>query len=455
MNANIKKACLILAATACASLAQAQNMSSGYFIDNNDYRFELNPAFGNEHYFAGGFFGNLNVGLRGNLNLSDIIYNVNGKTCLFTNPGVSAEEFMSNIENKNKLNANIKENIISAGFKAFGGYNTVSVNANIDLNMMLPRELFSLAKEGVTNKTYDITNLRATASSYAEVALNHSHDIKAVPGLRVGATAKFLVGIGKVDAYFNKAQLSLQDDRWSAVTNADVYTSIANFRYLKDRNENTGHEYVSDIDIDKFGINGMGFAVDLGASYKFKDWEFSAAVLDLGFIHWKETYHASTNGDQTISTDAYTFNVDGDAQNNFDDEIDRFGDDLSALYELNDNGNIGGRSTSLAATMNVGVKYTLPVYDKLNFGLLNTTRFGSYAWTEFRLSANVMPIRGVALGVNGVTGTYGTGFGWLLSLGNKGPKFHVGMDRMFLKLAKQGVPLNSNIQVNFGIDFAF
>ncbi len=455
MYSIIKRAWLMLAATACVSWAQAQNMASGYFVDNNDYRFELNPALGNERGFFGVAFSNLNIGLRGNLNLSDFVYNVNGKTCLFTNPGVSADAFMNNIENKNKLNATMKENLLSVGFRAFGGYNTFSVNANLDVNMMLPRELFSLAKEGVSNQTYDISNLRASALSYAEIALNHSHDIKAVPGLRIGATAKILVGIGKVDASFNKAELSLQEDCWSAVTNADVYASVANLSCKSDVNETTGHPYVSGVDLSKFGINGMGAAVDLGIVYQLKAWEFSAALLDLGFIHWKETYHASTNGDQSIRTDAYTFNVDGDAQNNFDDEIDRLGDDLSALYELNDNGNIGGRSTMLAATLNVAVKYTLPAYKKLNFGLLATTRFGTYSWSECRLSANIAPAKWFALSVNGVTGTYGTGFGWLLSLGHKGPRLHIGMDRMFVKLAKQGVPLNSNLQMNCGIDFGF
>lgn len=455
MNSYIKKACLIIAASACTVSALAQNTASSYFLENSNNRYEMNPAFGNQHHYFGLGFSNFVVSTGGNLNLKDVIYSVNGKTCLFTNPNITAEEVMKNIENSNKLNTTLKENIFTIGFKAFGGYTNISVNAKASIDAAIPRALFSLAKEGVSNSHYDISDMKASALAYGELALNHSRDIKQVPGLRVGATLKFLVGIGKVDAKFNKANLNLDEDAWTATTNADVYASVANFKYETDINENTGHRYVSDVDFDKFGINGAGFAVDLGAEYKYQDWAFSLGLIDLGFIRWKETYHASTNGDQTIRTDAYTFNANEDAVNNYDDEFDRFKDDLSALYELEDNGNIGARSQGLAATMNVGAEYTLPIYRKLNFGLLNTTRFGEYSWTEFRLSANVAPITGVAASINGVCGTNGAGFGWLLTLGNKGPKFHIGMDRMFAKLAKQGVPLNSNMQFNFGIDFNF
>jgi hypothetical protein len=456
MYTHIKKACLIVLLLAGSSQAIAQNNASSYFLDGYNYRFQMNPAFGNDRTVISiPGVSNLNVSIKGNLNLSDVLYNVNGKTTLFTHPDVSTQEVMSNFSDKNKLTTNIKENIITVGFKAFGGYNAVSINANVGADVVIPGSFISLAKEGATNTTYDISNLRASAVGYAEVALNHSRDIKQVPGLRVGATAKILVGAGKADAYFNKAQLVLTDNEWIATTNADIYANVANLQLKHKINENTGHQYVSGLDLDKFKLNGMGFALDLGAEYKFQDWSFSAALLDLGFINWKETYHASTNGDQTVNTSAYTFNVDGDAANSFDNEFDRFKDDLSALYELNDNGNIGSKTKGLATTLNVGVDYTLSAYKKLNFGLLNTSRLGDYAWTEFRLSANIRPVKALSASVNGVCGTYGAGFGWLLNVCPKGYNFFIGMDRMFTKLAKQGVPLNSNMHLNFGMSVAF
>jgi hypothetical protein len=131
-------------------------------------------------------------------------------------------------------------------------------------------------------------------------------------------------------------------------------------------------------------------------------------------------------------------------------------DDLSALYELNDKGDIGSRTTTLAATLNLGVEYELPVYRKLRFGLLNTTRInGDYTWTEVRLSANVHPVNLVSVNANLVCNTFSYGFGWLVNLHMTGFNLFAGMDQTMGKLEKHGVPLKSRAQVNFGINFPF
>ena len=45
-----------------------------------------------------------------------------------------------------------------------------------------------------------------------------------------------------------------------------------------------------DFDTDNLGPTGFGMAIDLGATYKLNDeWTFSASLLDLGFISWKNT----------------------------------------------------------------------------------------------------------------------------------------------------------------------
>jgi hypothetical protein len=457
MNLYIKRACLVFTIIASATILKAQSAASGYFLDDYTYRFTMNPAIGNDKNFVSmPGLGNLNVGLRGNLDLSDIIYPYNGHTVLFSNPNITTENLMKRLDANNKINANVRETIISAGFKAFGGYNTVSVNAVANVSANIPRSLFSLAKEGVKNNTYDISDLDAQANAYAELALNHSRDIKSVPGLRVGAAIKFLLGYGNLDADFNKANLVLANNEWIATTNANVYTSAQGINYTHDVNSNTGHTYVDGYDFDTFKFNGLGLAFDLGAEYKLNDWKFSAAVTDLGFIKWSKTYLASTDGDQTINTDSYIFSANEDASNYAKDEARRLRDDLSALYELNDKGDIGSRTTTLAATLNLGVEYELPVYRKLRFGLLNTTRInGDYTWTEVRLSANVHPVNLVSVNANLVCNTFSYGFGWLVNLHMTGFNLFAGMDQTMGKLEKHGVPLKSRAQVNFGINFPF
>ena len=456
------KSIIAVAIWGLASAATAQNLNSGYFTDGYLYRHTLNPAFGNDQsYVAMPALGNLNVGMNSNLRVDDILFNVNGRTALFLNPQVSTSEFLDGIHDKNKITENLRLQILGTGFKAFGGYNTFEINARQDLGLNIPGSLFRLAKEGIGNKTYDISNFNAHAGGYAEIALGHSRQIN--DQLRVGAKLKVLLGIANIDANFKKAQLTLGENEWIGITDAEIQASIKSMKYEIEETERgpegeeTTHKYVSGLDIDSWGINGFGLAFDLGAEYKLdKNWAFSASLLDLGYIGWNNNYVASTNGERQINTDKYIFNVDEDASNSFENEADRLMEGLSALYELQDNGDMGSRSKALAATMNLGVQYTPDFYDKLSFGLLNSTRMaGKYSWTEFRLSANVAPTNIFSASANMALGTYGTSFGWLLNFHPSGFNLFVGMDHTLGKLAKQGVPLSGRANVNIGINFPF
>ncbi len=447
-----------LLASSAVTNGLAQNTYSGYFLDNYDYRFQMNPAFGNERGFVSfPVLGNLNLALNGNLNLSDVIYNVDGRTVLFTNPGVSTSEAMSKFHDKNRIGANIKVNILTVGFKGFGGYNTINLSTSVNAHASLPGSFFSLAKEGVENKTYDIKNLFANANAYATLALNHSREIKQVPGLRAGAALKFYIGGGNVDFKFNKAHLTLGENNWTALTNADIYASLTGFRFDHEYDEDNHREYVSGGNLDDgFGLNGFGMGLDLGAEYKWRDFKFSFAVLDLGFMRWGKTAWASTNGDRVVNTSDHIFDANSDAEISCDDEWKNLTGDISELYQLQDNGDLSSHSRSLGATLNFGVDYEFPFYRKLHFGLVNSTYInGPYTWTQFRVSANVAPVKMFSADINMVAGTYGVGFGWLFNIHPRGFNLFCGMDHTFGKLSKQLIPLKSNADFNIGINFPF
>lgn len=121
MKTTSKLFLLLAGAAASAAPLAAQNTYSGYFLDNYNYRFQMNPAYGNETSFVGfPALGNVNIGMQGNLHAKNVLFNVDGKTCLFTNPGVSVKEVMDGIHDKNRIGANVKLNILNGGFKAWG-----------------------------------------------------------------------------------------------------------------------------------------------------------------------------------------------------------------------------------------------------------------------------------------------------------------------------------------------
>lgn len=435
-----------IAATGLFS-AGAQNRSA-YFLDNYSYNYQMNPALGREGKFDISMpaLGNFNIGVASNFGLKSFIYNQNGKMVTFLHPDISADEAMKGFKNRNRLGLDLREGILSVGFKGLGGYNHVSINAVANVQARLPKSLFSFMKEGISNRTYDIGRVDVHADAYGEIALNHSHDLGHVlPGLKVGASVKFLVGIVNVDVNMNKADLYLGEDEWVATTDGLAQISMNHFAWELDEDGK-----IDGIDMDSFSApNGYGLAFDLGATYEFKDFTFGLAFNDIGFINWSHTNKAGTNGEHKFNSNDYVLDPA-----DIDDSFDKMKDDFTALYDLRAEEGETTRCRAIEATMNASVEYTLPMYRQLSFGLLNTTRLAHrFAWTDFRLSANYTPVKWLGLAVNYGIGTFGSSFGWMLNIAPKGFNIYVGMDRTLGKLAKQYVPMNANAQLSFGINF--
>ncbi len=227
---NKKSIALSLAALSLLSVS-AQESSTGYCMENYNVKWQMNPAMGNRNNYVGfPGLGNVNVAVNGNLSPTDIVYPLNGKTVLFTNPGISANEVLGNLSNKNHLSQNLGLNVLQAGFKAWGGYNNIAINVKENVSMELPKSIFSLLKEGIGNKTYDIKDLHAKAAAYAEIALNHSRDIKWVPGLRAGVSLKFLLPVAFAEADFNDLQVELGENNWQARSNARLRIGLDGVR---------------------------------------------------------------------------------------------------------------------------------------------------------------------------------------------------------------------------------
>jgi hypothetical protein len=106
--------------------------------------------------------------------------------------------------------------------------------------------------------------------------------------------------------------------------------------------------------------------------------------------------------------------------------------------------------------MNIGVRYTLPVYEKLHFGLLSATRFcGKHTWTEGRLSANWEPLCWLDGGVNLAANTFSTSMGWVVNVHPKGFNVFFGMDHLIGKVSKEMIPLSSNASFSMGMNVTF
>lgn len=380
-----------LMAVGCS--AAAQTINSAYFTEDYKFRHMLNPAFGNEqNYVSIPALGNISVNTHGNFGYRDVIMSnpmypslSDKKMTTFLNPYISAEDALSGFSTgNNRITGDVSLTILSAGFKAFGGYNTIEINSRTTTGVSLPYELFEFAKN-TGNHSYNIGDINAHAQSFAEIAFGHSRQIN--DKLRLGAKLKVLVGLGRADVKMRNMKADLTaEDKWTITGEATTDVSMKGFSYVSEEKEyniegSGTYERVNDVDLDGVGVGGFGMAIDLGGVYEInEDWTVSASVLDLGFISWTNDMLAENRSKSFVFNGFHDVSVTSDRGEEIDTKVDRYGDQLADFANLTDMGDKGGRSTGIGATINVGAEYTLPVYRKVSFGALCTSRInGAYS----------------------------------------------------------------------------
>lgn len=221
------------------------------------------------------------------------------------------------------------------------------------------------------------------------------------------------------------------------------------------KNDANGRRRISGIDEFKPSLSGFGMAFDLGATYQvMPDLMISAAITDLGFINWSNTYMASSAGSWTFDGFKNPIYAGGEdtGNNKIDDQLDALTDDLEDIFSVYEDGK-KSQSHALAATINLGAEYTLPVYRNLRFGFLYTSRMaGKFAHHQAQLSTVVRPVKWFEAAWNMAGGTAGFTSGLVLDFRAKRFNFFIGTDRFFGKVSKQFIPLNkANSSVSLGL----
>lgn len=442
----------------------AQELRTSYFMETSNYRHQMNPALLDSPY-VGLLFSNINIGMTGNIGAKQFIFDTNGlpgytgnyRYTTFMDPNVDAKTFLNKLHDKNRFDLYLNYNLFSVGFKAWGGVNLLELNLRSNTNLTLPKGLFEFAKTAGEKEHYEFGGLGMRTQNYMELALGHSRDIN--KQWRVGGKLKFLIGAAYADFTADNVTLDMTEDAWRIQSNAQVKASLLKSDVIHEdpsKNSADGRPRVKELDNFGFSLPGFGIALDLGVTYKpIENLTLSAAITDLGFISWKNTHHASSQGDYTFDgfNNIY-IGSDKDQTEDIDDQFDQIGDDLEEMFSVYDDGTKTA-TQALAATLNVGAEYKLPAYDKLKFGFLYTSRIhGKYSWHQGMLNVGVRPVKWFECNVNGAVTSTGVTAGGMLSLKAPHFNFYIAADRFFSKMGKQGVPLNSsNGNITFGMTF--
>lgn len=468
----LHKLLTVAALTGACLTASAQALHSGYFLEGYSFRHQLNPAFsGERNYISIPALGNINIGTQGNIGLGTFLYpQANGQLLTFMHSSINGQEFLSGLKDNNRINANINLALLSAGFHAWNGFNTVEINFRSNTSMNLPYDLFAFMKMGMTSDEthYHMENLGIRSDNYIELAFGHSRKIN--DKLNVGGKLKFLLGGANLSMKITEMDVTMAKDKWMVKANGEMNASLKGLtmptkaesgKEVSNPSQNDLIDW-DNIDVDNTGLGGFGMAIDLGASYKvMDDLTVSAALLDFGFMSWNNTIKAVTSneawefdGFQNIAVDS---ELGDDDPNSLDSQLDDMGKDLEDYASFHRTENGVKRTSMLGATLNIGAEYVFPFYDKLHFGFLSSTRInGKYSWSEGRLSANVAPVKWVDAGVNYAISSFGSSFGWLLNFHPRGFNFFIGMDHLMGKVSPQFIPVKSgNMNVSLGFNVTF
>lgn len=441
-------------------MAGAQTLKGTYFLDNSFNRHRMNPAFApNTGYFQIPVVGNTSVGLLSNLDLQTFLYPMDGQLYTFLNKNVSLDQFDRNLPNRPHIDAAADVNLINFGWKTRrNSLWSVDMGLRVNVDADLPADLFLFAKKGtgVAGGTYDLGRVGANASAALQAALGYSRDLSdLVEGLRVGAKVRAIIPVAYAGLELEKLTLTAGEDRWTVDAQGMAHIATRGLEVMGDDGSiDPSFSY------DGF-MSGFGYSFDLGAEYHLdfdgfiNGLNFSAAVTDLGMIHYnKEVAKVYQAGGQ-LDWKGVMLSLEEGAMNNIGDELKAQFEDMIKLQTAP----AEAFTRSTLPSFYVGAEMPF-LNNKMSIGALYSAR-KSYNFTrnELTLSYNLTPAKWFALGVNYSFLNVAKTLGWVLELTPKaGLSFFIGSDYTFLEFAKTPeefgigiIPTAWRFNMNFGL----
>ncbi len=452
MKNSIKHILTVALVTILGFSASAQTLNSLYFLDGNTQRHNLNPAFTCDKGWITTplLVPSLSVNLNSNIGLEAIMRPStinNDEMVTFLHPSITAEDAMSKFQDMNTLETDISLNILTIGFKGFGGTNTIALNVKSNTGLYIPKDIFRFLKEGQEEDgttEYNIDNFGVRTQNYAEIALGHARDINSK--LSVGAKVKFLLGAGYANADIEHMRIYMSGNEWTIEQQSSLVASKGMSLITKDNGKIDDFEY-------EFKMGGFGLGFDLGAIYRLQDnLNLSFAITDLGFINWSDaTKH--TNVRESYTYDGFD-NFAAEESKDFEDAAEDVGDALEEFIRFKEDTESTSQTSSLYTTFRAGAEYGL-VKDKITLGFLGTMRVGTpKTYTEGMLTLNLKPSSHFNMAINGsLSSTHGS-MGATLNFNPSFMNFFIGADYLLAKYSKQVIPVDA-AKFNFAMGMSF
>ena len=425
----MKKVSIVLTALLIfiASGLSAQDLETGYFLGGNPYAFRLNPAFQSERNIFSIALGQTGLGTWSNLGFSTLLYPdaADGHLYTFMNDRVSSGEFLQKIKKNNRLDADIRVNLLTLGFWSGESFFTLDFNLRSLSALAVPYDLFSFWKGGTEiQNQFDFSRLGLRSQTFAETAFGWSRSYDDV--FSVGFRLKALVGALEVNTMARNMKLAMSNERWEVQAQSYLYASSPSLTYSLDENGDPDLESIGLKD-DVWGPAGYGGALDLGISWNFLPYlTFSASVLDLGAVRWNREIQFVSPASSYVW--APSENGESDPVN-WEDELGHAMDALSGVFRFQDDSGKGAAFEMLPLQFYLGAEFRMPFYDRLSLGALYSGRFGSgYGRQTGRVSLNWSPLDFLSMSTSASLNRLGESFGFAFNLHPAGVNLTIGCD---------------------------
>lgn len=430
---------LLLFLVASGAISSAQTFQTGYFLENNTFTYQFNPASRPDHLkgFIGLGISNILLSTNSDVGLDSFFFpvTIDGEPKLVTglNENVDAEKFLSGIIGTSSATVCMSENLLSFGFfnknkKAFFNF---EINAKGNAFAKIPKDVFSLLKLGAEEpRTYSANGLSIKTMDYLELASGYSYKIN--ENVSIGGRFKILAGLADASVYFSKVQATADEEIY-----LDAEGTI-DIRALGMTLPITDNGYINFNSGEKagFGLAGYGAAFDFGIEASFplvKGLSMNASISDLGGILW-------TDGNE--GTAAISGSIGKDIT-----EIDP-----STLFKSTRTGT--NKFKGLSASLNLGLKYK--VLRMLTIGVAATDKIGEFKNYEARLGVSFNPGKTLSLAATAGMNTFGPCFGAAVSMYIPGINLYLGTDSIITEFTPEYIPVRQlNTRVNMGLAIAF
>lgn len=344
---------------------QAQDNGALYGLYNNIYAQQNQVGMPNKVDWA--FY--LPMNLRAAFSTSSPYYNIIDKT----DSDNLFKKILNNAEQEEYFILDTRLDLFGIGFSVYGNYIGFGVGVSIFAEMSVPKDFFSFPFNGnydpSTNTFKNMTLSNYEQHIYQITDLYGIYSTKVNENLTVGAKGKALF-VDNVSLSFNDLVIRTVRDASGIGYNYQVDYNLqakgtasgASVGHLLDKDEPENPSY-------KFGEN-LGFALDLGATYEWREFDFYANVENLGFVMMSDksetVSYKGTTTYKGISIKGLGINNTGDLLNdileNKKDEIDKGKKIERKSYDF-----------ELPMSVNFGTLYELNEINK--FGVFSENKF--------------------------------------------------------------------------------